>query len=164
MKSIICFCFCLLPLFSCKKDDNTIKGPGDGYWILSTKQYKITATERSNDGGYFVLSGKESVSSPDLLQVFFGTRPTMNGKFKVVPFRENIHLSGNEIGIRVHIKNIGTYSSTGIADNVTWFPSPDADVIITNSKIKVEIPQMTTIIITSTYLDTVFLRGVIIEQ
>src|SRR5688572_3086410 len=122
MKLIFIFGFYLLFLFACKKGHDTIKGPGDGYWILELKQSNITATERSNNGGYFILSGKESVFSSNVLQVYFQTLPTSDGKFKVVPFRENIHLSSNEIGIKLHIANTGTYSSTGIADNVTWLP------------------------------------------
>jgi hypothetical protein len=141
------------------RDNDAGGSPGDGYWILGTRQYDIKATERSNNSGYFILSGQESAASSNILQVYFSVLPVSSGKYKVVPFEDNVPLSSGEIGIKVRIPATGTYSSTGIRDNGTWLPCPDVDVTLNARKIKVVIPEMTTLIYVPTYLDTVFLQG-----
>jgi hypothetical protein len=164
MKIIFAFAICLIFCTACTKDNNLVINAGEGYWTLNTKQYDISETQRSSTGGYFILSGKESISSSNQLQLYFRNQPSANGKYKVVPFEDNVPLNSNQMGIKVRIPTIGTYSSTGIADNTTWLSAPDADVTINAGKIKVSIPKMTTIIITSSYLDSVFLQGVLIEK
>lgn len=163
MKIALVFAVCLMFLSSCSRDNDVTEHLGEGYWILKGEQHNITTSERSPNSNYFILSGKES-SSADVLQLYFQKQPIATGKFKVVPFREEKFLEANEIGIRLAVPGTGTYSSTGIADNKTWLPASDVDITINNGKYRVEIPKMTTIIITSTYLDTVFLEGVLAEK
>lgn len=102
----------LIIFYACKKNDDLLSHSGEGYWSLDTDQYTITKTERTNNSDYFILSGKESASSSNILQLYFKSQPTANSKYKVVQFEENVPLSSNQIGIKVHIPTTGTYSST----------------------------------------------------
>jgi len=89
--------------------------------------------------------------------------PASSGQFDVVQFNGNVQLSSSQIGIKVNIPSTGVYSSTGISDNITWSVSSPANVTVQDGKIEVKIPKMTTRIVTSTYIDTVLVQGLIKE-
>jgi hypothetical protein len=135
----------------------------NGSWSLGTKQYNITSTKKENASGYFILRGSDPQLPANTLSLYFSSQPTASGKFNVVDFDENVGLSSNQVGIRSTVPSTGVYSSTGISDNVSWSASAPVTVTIQSGKMKVEIPKMTTKIVTSTYLDTVFLQGVVTE-
>ena len=149
-------------LLSCTKD-NDVASADNGTWTLESTQYNVVATHRSNLAGYFILTGNDSQSPANTLNLYFSSIPTSSGQFDVVQFTGNVQLSSSQIGIKVNIPSTGIYSSTGISDNITWSASSPANVSVQNGKIEVIIPKMTTIIITSTYLDTVFVQGLIKE-
>ena len=149
-------------LLSCTKDTN-IANADHGTWTLGSKQYNIVATHRDNSQGYFILAGNDSQSSANTLNLYFTSIPTSSGQFDVVQFNEIVQLTSSQIGIKVNIPSTGIYSSTGISDNITWSAPSPANVIVQDGKIEVKIPEMTTRIITSTYIDTVFFRGLIKE-
>jgi hypothetical protein len=154
----------LVLLIACSKDTDVSESPGDGFWILYTQRYNIKAIERSSTNQYFILTGKDSATSTNVLQLYFQHVPAVSGTYKVVPFESNVPLNTGEVGIKVRIPNTGSFSSTGIRDNRTWLPCSDAEVTVNSGKISVAIPQMTTIIVTSTYLDTASFEGVLIEK
>jgi len=149
-------------LLSCSKDSN-IDNADNGTWTLGSNQYNIVATHRSNPPGYFVLAGNDSQSPANTLNLYFTSIPTSSGQFDVVQFNGNVQLSSSQIGIKVNIPSTGIYSSTGISDNRSWSTSSPADVTIQNGKIEVKIPLMTTMIQTSSYIDTVGIQGLIKE-
>ena len=150
-------------LLSCTKD-NIVASTDNGAWTLGSTQYNIAATHRSNPSGYFILTGNDSQSPANTLNLYFASIPTSSGEFEVVQFNGgNVQLNSSQIGIKVNIPSTGIYSSTGISDNITWAASSPANVTVQNGKIEVKIPKMTTIITTSTYLDTVFVQGLIKE-
>ena len=149
-------------LLSCTKDNN-VANADHGTWTLESKQYNIVATHRSNPSGYFVLTGNDLQSPANTLNLYFTSIPTSSGQFDVVQFNGNVQLSSSQIGIKVNIPSTGIYSSTGISDNISWSASSPADVTIQNGKIEVKIPLMTTMIQTSSYIDTVGVQGLIKE-
>lgn len=149
-------------LLSCTKD-NGVANADNGTWTLNSKQYNIIATYRSNPPGYFVLTGNDSQSPANTLNLYFASIPTSSGQFAVIQFNGNVQLSSSQIGIKVNIPSTGIYSSTGISDNRSWSTSSPADVTIQNGKIEVKIPLMTTMIQTSSYIDTVGIQGLIKE-
>jgi hypothetical protein len=149
-------------LVSCTKGNN-VASTDKGTWTLGSTQYNIVATHRSNLPGYFILTGNDPQSPANILYLYFASIPTSSGQFDVVQFNGNVQLSSSQIGIKVNIPSTGIYSSTGISDNITWSASSPANLTVQNGKIEVKIPKMTTVIITSTYLDTVFVQGLIKE-
>lgn len=159
---IVSFVTVTFILLSCTKDNNE-PGADNGSWILGSKTYNIVATHRSNPAGYFILTGNDSQSPANTLNLYFASIPSSSGQFDVIRFNENVQLSSTQIGIKVNIPSTGIYFSTGISDNVSWSASSPADVTVQNGKIEVNIPKMTTRILTSSYLDTVFVQGLIKE-
>jgi len=149
-------------LLSCDKD-NDVANADNGTWTLGSKQYNIVATHRDNPPGYFVLAGNDSKSPANTLNLYFTSIPTSSGQFDVVQFNGIVQLTSTQIGIKVNIPSTGIYSSTGISDNITWSAPLPADVTVQDGKIEVKIPEMTTRIVTSTYIDTVFFQGLIKE-
>lgn len=159
---IVSFVAVTFLLLSCTKDNNE-PNADNGSWILGSKTYSIVATHRSNPAGYFILTGNDSQSPASTLNLYFASMPTSSGQFDVVQFNGNVQLSSRQIGINVTIPSTGIYFSTGIADNISWSASSPAEVTVQNGKIEVKIPKMTTKIVTSSYLDTVFVQGLIKE-
>jgi hypothetical protein len=149
-------------LLSCTKEDD-VPTADHGTWTLGSTQYNIVTTQRGSPAGYFVLTGNDSQSPANTLNLYFASLPTLSGQFDVVQFNGDVPLNSSQIGIKVNIPSTGIYSSTGISDNISWSASSPANVTVRNGKIEVQIPKMTTMIITSTYLDTVFVQGLIKE-
>jgi len=149
-------------LLSCTKDNN-VSSADRGTWTLGSTQYNIVATHRSHPPGYFILTGDDSQSPANTLNLYFASIPASSGQFDVVQFNGNVQLSSSQIGIKVNIPSAGIYSSTGISDNISWSASSPAEVTIQNGKIEVKIPLMTTMIQTSSYIDTVGVQGLIKE-
>ena len=149
-------------ILSCTKD-NDGSGADHGTWTLGSTQYNIVATQRNSPAGYFILTGNDSQSPANTLNLYFASLPTSSSQFDVVPFNGDVPLGSSQIGIKVNIPSTGIYSSTGISDNFTWSASSPANVTVQDGKIEVKIPKMTTRIVTSTYIDTVFVQGLIKE-
>ena len=156
--------FVTISFLSCEK--TSLNKDGNGAWRLAggtiNESYSISSLSRQN-GSYFILSGFDSKSPANSLNVYFSKEPKSSGKFNVVNFEDDVILSDDQVGIRSNVPTSGLYSSTGISDNITWNKASPIDVTVNGGKVKVAIPKMTTIIITPTYLDSVFLEGTISE-
>ena len=153
----------LLALISCTKSRPT----NYGNWTLVSSarisaQYNVVKTQRVTST-YFIFSGVDPKTPQNILNVYFAQMPTINGNYEVVAFDNDIPLLANQVGIRANIPSVGVYSSTGIANNQTWAAAPPIGVIVSNGKLRIEIPLMTTKIVTSNYLDTAMLNGHISE-
>jgi hypothetical protein len=94
-----------------------------GTWTLGSTQYNIVATHRSHSSGYFILTGDDSQSPANTLNLYFASIPASSRQFDVVQFNGNVQLSSSQIGIKVNIPSAGIYSSTGISDNFSWSAS-----------------------------------------
>lgn len=156
--------FVTIGFLSCEKTLSNENG--NGAWGLAggsiNESYIVSNSSRQN-GSYFILSGFDSKSPANSLNVYFSKEPKSSGKFNVVSFKDDVILSDDQVGIRSNVPNSGIYSSTGISDNITWGRASPVEVTVNGGKVKVAIPKMTTIIRAPTYLDTVFLEGTISE-
>jgi hypothetical protein len=154
--------FCLFTFISCNKGLNS----GTGEWSLNglsiSKNFSVVRCEEATST-YFILSGLDSESPKNKLDVYFSEKPTVSGRYQVVQFNNDIILNSNQVGIRSFLPNKGSYNSTGLADNISKAPAPPIDVLVQAGKLRIEIPNMATCIISNAGLDTVQLVGSIRE-
>ena len=149
----------IIAIVACSKDNLD-----QGYWIIAQEQHNIISTTRNNNNGYFVLSGIDSHSSPDTIEIYFSSMPTTSAKYTVVRFEDTTSLAFDEMGFRVSTFSKEIYYSTGIGETATWRPADKADLTIENGKIRIEIPKMTTRSENSNAIDSFYIQGIVREK
>jgi hypothetical protein len=153
---------CLSTFISCNKGLNS----GSGEWSLNggsiSKNFSVVRCEEAAST-YFILSGLDSESPQNKLNVYFSEKPTVSGSYQVVQFNDDIRLNSNQVGIRSIVPKNGTYYSTGLVDNITKAPAPPIDVLVQGGKLRIEIPNMSTCTISNGGIDSVQLAGSIRE-
>jgi hypothetical protein len=169
--------YSLTLFFSCSKPNNN--NTPQGYWILGGLRHNINYTTRKDSNGLALLAGKETAESPsqptvNSINIWFTSFPVKDGSYKMIPFDSiTTTLADYQIGISGIIVNdpntcpgIGLFDATGINSMVSWpwSKSANAEVNVSNRKIRVVIPLTTTFYVNPCGLDSFLLTGIYQER